>query len=118
MYFSHSRTLQEYSFSNLFYVLLTLYCIVFIHFYIAAHSMSLSEALSITSIDTVSEFTRRSATDNCKRRTCPSPYVAVKAGFGPATLRSKGIDSTNAPPRPSTFSVVELRYLDRLIRLQ
>jgi len=43
-----------------------LYCIVFIHFYSASHSLSLSEALPTTAIDTVSEFTRRSATGNCK----------------------------------------------------
>ena len=48
-----------------------IYCIVFIHFYSASHSMSLSEALPSTEIDTVSEFTRRSATGNCKWRTCP-----------------------------------------------
>ena len=36
-------------------------CIVFIDFYSASHSMSLSEALPPTAIDTVSEFTRRSA---------------------------------------------------------
>src|SRR6218665_505910 len=29
------------------------------------------------------------------------PYVAAKAGFEHTTLRSKGIDSTNAPPRPT-----------------
>src|SRR6218665_3992599 len=40
-----------------------LYCI---HFYSASHSMSLSEALPTTAIDTVLEFTRRSATGNCK----------------------------------------------------
>ena len=39
-----------------------LYCIVFIHFYSASHSMSLSEAFPTTAIDTVSEFTRRSTT--------------------------------------------------------
>src|SRR6218665_593025 len=27
-------------------------------------------------------------------------YVAAIAGFEPTALRSKGIDSTNAPPRP------------------
>src|SRR6218665_1032614 len=43
-----------------------LYCIVFIHFYSASHSLSLSEALPTTAIDTVSEFTRRSATGNCR----------------------------------------------------
>ena len=39
-------------------LLLLLYCIVFIHFYSASHSLSLSEALPTTAIDTVSEFTR------------------------------------------------------------
>src|SRR6218665_3287495 len=43
-----------------------LYCIVFIHFYSASHNLSLSEALPTTAIDTVSEFTRRSATGNCR----------------------------------------------------
>jgi len=33
--------------------------------------MSLSEALPITAIETVSKFTRRSATGNCKWRTFP-----------------------------------------------
>jgi len=32
--------------------------------------MNLSEALPTTAIDTVSEFTCQSATDNCKWRTC------------------------------------------------
>ena len=32
------------------------YCIVFIHFYSASHSMSLLEALPTTAIDTVSGF--------------------------------------------------------------
>src|SRR6218665_2963683 len=40
--------------------------ILFIHFYSASHSRSLSETLPTTSIETVSEFTRRSATDNYK----------------------------------------------------
>ena len=30
-------------------------------------------------------------------------YVAARAGFEPATLRSNGIDSTNAPPRPTNM---------------
>src|SRR6218665_3534001 len=29
------------------------------------------------------------------------PYVAARAGFEPTNLRAKGIDSTNAPPRPT-----------------
>src|SRR6218665_2802157 len=43
-----------------------LYCIVFIHLYSASHSLSLSEALPTTAIDTMSEFTHRSATGNCR----------------------------------------------------
>ena len=50
---------------------LILYCIVFIHFYSASHSLTLSEALPMTAIDTVSGFTRRSAIGNCKWRTWP-----------------------------------------------
>jgi len=48
-----------------------MYCIVIIHFYSASHIISQSEALPTTAIDTVSEFTRRNATGNCKWRTCP-----------------------------------------------
>src|SRR6218665_295299 len=32
-------------------------------------------------------------------------YMAARAGFEPATFRSTGIDSTNAPPRPLLLSV-------------
>src|SRR6218665_1490469 len=52
-------------------IFIVLYCTVFIHFYNASHSMNHSEALPTTATNTVSEFTRRSATGNCKRRTCP-----------------------------------------------
>jgi len=55
----------------IYVVAMYLYCIVFIHFYSASHNMSLSEALPTTAIDTVSEFTHRIPTGNCKWRTCP-----------------------------------------------
>ena len=29
-----------------------------------------------------------------------SPYLATRAGVEPMTLRTKGVDSTNAPPTP------------------
>ena len=54
-----------------------LYCIVFIHFYSSSHSLSFLEALPTTAIDTVSEFTRRSATGNCKWRTSPRSIRGV-----------------------------------------
>src|SRR6218665_2439529 len=31
------------------------------------------------------------------------PYVPARAGFEPTTLRSQGIVSTNAPPRPTKY---------------
>src|SRR6218665_2699508 len=48
-------------------------------------------------------------TGNCKKKLqatvteglAQGPYVAASMGFEPTTLRSKGIDSTNAPPRPT-----------------
>jgi len=53
---------------------------VFIHFYSASHSMSqVSKALLTTAIDTVSEFTCRSATGNCKWRTYPRSLL-VRGG--------------------------------------
>src|SRR6218665_41604 len=30
------------------------------------------------------------------------PNVAARAGFEPATLRTKGVESTNEPPRPTS----------------
>src|SRR6218665_2693782 len=99
-----------------------LYCIVFIHFYSASHSLSLSEALPTTAIDTVSEFTRRSATGNCRQRTCPRSlaYMAARVGFEPTTLRSNGVVSTNAPPCPmsrpnhsSSINSLTLYYVPR-----
>jgi len=37
-------------------VVVTLYCIVFIHFYSASHSLRLSETLPTTAIDTVGVY--------------------------------------------------------------
>src|SRR6218665_2621044 len=34
------------------------------------------------------------------------PYVAARAGFEPTTLRPKGFNSTNAPPRLQKYSVM------------
>src|SRR6218665_2282091 len=84
-----------------FFILPPRYCIVFIHFYSAFHSMSLSEALPTTVVDTVSEFTRRSASGAVSEGLAQGPYLAARAGFEPTTLRSKGVVYTNAPPRPT-----------------
>ena len=60
--------------------------------------MSLFEALPTTAIDTVSEFNAKALKASVSEGLAQGPYVAPRAGFEPATLRTKGIDSTNAPP--------------------
>jgi len=44
---------------HVYFFILLLYCIVFVHFYSASHSMSLSEALPTTAIDTVLDIPKR-----------------------------------------------------------
>ena len=39
-------------------------------------------------------------------RLSQGPYLADRAGFEPTTLRLKGIDSTNAPPRPMFMKLI------------
>ena len=49
-------------------------------------------------------ISRRSATGNWEWRTCPrSLYVVARAGVEPMTLRTKGVDSTNAPHTPHAY---------------
>src|SRR6218665_1017396 len=43
---------------------------------------------------------RRSALATASEGLAQGIYVAARAGFGPATLRTKGVESTNEPPRP------------------
>src|SRR6218665_54464 len=82
----------------------------FIHLFIQIISIAplqvhyYSEALP-TQHGYCARVSRRSATGNCKLRTCPRSLCAMAArtGFEPTTLRLKGIDSTNAPPRPTIY---------------
>ena len=42
----------------------------------------------------------------------PGPYGAARARFEPTTLRRKGVDSTKAPPRPTTlFEFLEVAII-------
>src|SRR6218665_2390046 len=50
---------------------------------------------------------RRSATISCERRTSPTHLqLAARAGFEPATNRTKGVESTNEPPRPTLSAII------------
>ena len=44
----------------------------------------------------------RSFTPKRHRQLAQCPYVAARMGFEPTTLRTKDVESTNAPPRPTT----------------
>ena len=67
-----------------------------------------SEELRTTAIDTVSEFIRRIAT--VSEELAQGPYVAAREEFEPMSIRSKGIDSTNAAPRPHNVTMYTLSF--------
>ena len=48
----------------------------------------------------MSEFHAEAPQATANEGLAQGPYVAARAGFEPATLRSKGDESTNEPPRP------------------
>ena len=56
------------------------------------------------STDAVSEFQAEAPQATAIEGVIQGPYVAARAGFEPATLRTKGDESTNESPRP-TLSV-------------
>ena len=74
---------------------------VFIHFHNASRSMSLSEALPTTALTLCRSLHDEALQATVSKVLAQGPYVAARAGFEPATLLSKDIDSTNAPPRPT-----------------
>src|SRR6218665_514880 len=59
--------------------------------------------------DTVPEFHAEAPQATVSEELAQGPYMAARAGFEPTTLRAKGFDSTNEPPRPTmncAFSLV------------
>ena len=69
--------------------------------------MSLSEALPTTAIDTVSEFHTKVQQASASEVLAQDLYVVVRAGFEPAILQSKGIDSTNVPTFPLSYIIIK-----------
>src|SRR6218665_1414987 len=92
---------------------MSLYCIVFIHIYSASHSLSLSEGLPTTAIDTVSEYNAEALQAIAGKGLAQGPYVAARAGFEPTTLRSNGVVSTNAPPCPTWWRIITVANTER-----
>src|SRR6218665_2052543 len=58
------------------------------------------------STDTVSEFHAEAPQATAREGLAQDPYVVARVGVEPTTLRSKGIDSTNAQPRPNVCMYV------------
>ena len=49
----------------------------------------------------MSEFHAEAPQATASEGLAQGPYVAASAGFEPTTLRTKGDESTNQPPRPT-----------------
>ena len=62
------------------------------------------------STDTVREFHAEVPQAIANEGLAQSPYVAARAGFESANLRTKGTETTNEPPRPTNYY---LAYVDR-----
>ena len=79
----------------------------FIHsgyFYSASSSPLLLRGVPEYSPDTVSEFHAEAPQATASEGLAQGPCVAALAVFEPATIRTKGDESTNDPPRPNSIS--------------
>ena len=82
-------------------LLYCIYCIVFIHFYSASHETfrSAPDKQQLTLCRSLhAEALQATASEGLAQ----GPDMAARAGFEPATIRSKDAGSTNAPPRQTT----------------
>ena len=58
------------------------------------------------STDTVPEFHAEAPQATVSEGLAQGPHVATRVGVEPMTLRTKDVDSTKAPPRPTLFTSV------------
>jgi len=56
------------------------------------------------STDTVSEFHAEASQATASEGLVQGTYEAARAGFEPASLRTKGVESTDESPRPNHIS--------------
>ena len=69
------------------------------------HSGYFCSASSRHSTDTVPEIHAEALQATVSDGLAQGSYLAARAGFKPTSLRTKGVDSANAPPTPHTFNV-------------
>src|SRR6218665_647404 len=80
------------------------------HFYSAPSSPLLLRGAPDYSTDTVSEFQ-----GTVGKGLAQGPYMAARAGVEPTTLWLKAIDSTKAPPCPTTWWRLVIAQLHEVI---
>src|SRR6218665_1968269 len=59
-------------------------------------------------MDTVPEFHANAPQATVSEGLAQGPYVVARAGVKPMTLRTKGIDSTNAPHTPPSNNIIKV----------
>ena len=78
--------------------------------FLFSHAISIAPFKSTTtqrrsrhSTDTVSEFHAEAPQATVSEGLAQGPYVAARAEVEPMSLRTKGVDSNNGPPRPMSL---------------
>src|SRR6218665_793769 len=86
--------------SNFIYICLFIYLFIYSGYFYSAFS----SPLLLRGAPDTARIPCRSFTPKCHTSEGLSqvPYLAVSAVVKPMTLRTKGVDSTNGPPRPTT----------------
>ena len=62
----------------------------------------------------MSEFHAEAPQATASEGLAQGPYVAARAGFEPTTLRTKGDESANEPPRPTKLYKYSCTYKETL----
>jgi len=70
-------------------------------YFYSASSTSLLLRSAPNTADTVTEFHIEAQQATAIEELAKGPYAAARSEFEPATLRTNGVESTNAPPRPA-----------------
>src|SRR6218665_1056772 len=85
-----------------------LFILSFIHSFIQAIAplqVHTSHKRSRHVTDTLPELHAEEPQTTASEGLAQGPYMAARYGFQPATFRTKGAESTNAPPRPRMLSI-------------
>src|SRR6218665_2101710 len=69
------------------------------------------------STDTAPEFHAKAPQTTVSEGLAQGLYVAARAGVQPMTIRTKGVDSTKAPPRPTGYLTGQVQTQSREIRV-